>query len=776
MRRCVSSVSALLVWSCIAAAAGCGSSSKRSDSNSAGGAGDGSGGDDSNGGDVGNGGASAGSAGVPSGSGGNGQAAAGGPPSGSGGSDAGGTAGEPPVGSGGSVTAGSGGQAGGTGGASSGGTAGQSLGGAAGGPLTGVGGQTPGGTGGQGTGGSAGAVDPPDQPTSPYIVVDQFGYLPDSEKIAVLRDPQTGYDAAESFAPGSNYALIDARSGTEVLSGAPTAWNGGAEDTSSGDRAWWFDFSSVTAPGTYYVLDVDQDVRSVIFDISESVYAEVLRHAVRTFYYQRAGQEKLAAHAGEGWTDGPSHVGPLQDANCRLYSASDDATTERDLSGGWYDAGDFNKYTNWHASYVVALLHTYDERPGIWPDNWSLPESGNGIPDLVDEIKWGLDWLIKMQNSDGSVLSIVGLAAGSPPSSVTDQSLYGPENTSATLSTAGAFAYGSKVFRSVGDSTLTAYADDLLARAENAWAWADANPSVTFQNNDSSSGSSGLGAGQQEMDDHGRLMRKLTAAIHLFEETGTAAYRDFFDSNYLSINMMDWGYVYPFETNEQSMALYYTTVPGHTQSVADDILQTYRDAMLNGGNNFPALDSEADPYLAHMADYVWGSNSTKSGKGLMFADMITYDVDPASEADAARAAARYAHYVHGVNPLGIVYLSNMYGAGAENSVNEFYHSWFTDGSAAWDRVGTSTYGPPPGFLTGGPNPSYDWADCCPDGCGSADNNAICTSESLEPPRGQPDQKAYKDFNTNWPLNSWEVTENSNGYQVQYVRLLSKFVP
>jgi endoglucanase len=108
-------------------------------------------------------------------------------------------------------------------------------------------------------------------------------------------------------------------------------------------------------------------------------------------------------------------------------------------------------------------------------------------------------------------------------------------------------------------------------------------------------------------------------------------------------------------------------------------------------------------------------------------------------------------------------------------INEFYHSWFCNGSKKWDRVGESVYGPAPGYLTGGANPRYNWDRCCPDGCNGEANNKKCVSESISPPRNQPDQKSYKDFNTDWPLNSWEVTENSCSYQVHYIRLLSKFV-
>ena len=138
-------------------------------------------------------------------------------------------------------------------------------------------------------------------------------------------------------------------------------------------------------------------------------------------FYQRAGQNKDAAHAGAGWTDGASFVGALQDHHCRLYSDKNNAATERDVWGGWYDAGDPNKYTSWTAGYVESLLRAYAENPTIWTDDYNIPESGNGIPDVLDEAKWGLDYLARLQGSDGSVLSIVGEPAASPLSTATGQ-------------------------------------------------------------------------------------------------------------------------------------------------------------------------------------------------------------------------------------------------------------------------------------------------------------------------------------------------------------------
>lgn len=609
-----------------------------------------------------------------------------------------------------------------------------------------------------------------------YIVVDQFGYLPDSKKIAVIRDPQTGYDASGSFTPGGNYIVVNALTGAYVFSGTPVLWKAGAQDASSGDRAWWFDFSSVTSSGIYYLLDEDNNVRSYEFQVSASVYNKVLEQAVRTFFYQRAGFEKAEQYAGAGWSDGASHIGPLQDKNARIYNNKNGASTEADVQGGWYDAGDYNKYTNWTANYIVDFMRAYLENPAAWRDDYNIPESGNGLPDLLDEARWGLEFLLRMQNADGSVLSIVSLAQASPPSAATGQSLYGPASTTATLNTAAAFALASKVYASVG---MEEFSNTLKESAVKAWNWAEANPDVRFYNNSTAHGTQGLGAGQQEPGlqneeeyVYSRLVFKLEAACFLFELTGESIYRDYFENNYEGAHLLQWSYAYPFETSNQEILLHYAALPGATTSVTNTIRSAYLNAM-NGEDNFAAFYNDTDPYRAYIKDYTWGSNSIKAAQGLMFTDMLIYGIDVSKEEDAKTAAEGYIHYLHGVNPFNMVYLSNMYGYGGDNCVNEFYHAWFAHGSPRWDRVGVSTYGPPPGFLTGGPNPSYNYDACCPSGCGGS--NAICNSESLIPPKGQPPQKSYKDFNTSWPLNSWAVTENSCGYQINYIRLLSKFV-
>ncbi|MDX2430454.1 MAG: glycoside hydrolase family 9 protein [Bacteroides sp.] len=610
------------------------------------------------------------------------------------------------------------------------------------------------------------------QDPSPHIVVDQFGYLPSSRKLAVIRNPMQGFDADQSFSPGKWYALVDALSGELVYRAEPSAWKGGAIDESSGDMAWHFDFSSIREAGSYYVLDQDHNVRSFEFRIAEDVYNEVLRQAMRSFFYQRAGFAKEAPYADEGWVDGASHSGDLQDNNCRSWYDKLNPDTERDVSGGWYDAGDFNKYTNWTARYVVELLKAYTEKPEAWGDDYNIPESGNGRPDILDEAIWGVDHLLRMQLSDGAVLSIVDEDHASPPSSANEPSYYGPPNTSATLNTAAAFAMASGVFKSQG---LVNYADTLLSRSKKAWDWAGLYPDSIWNNNSADNGSSGCGAGQQEINDYGRFMARLKTACYLYEQTGDVSYRDYFDAHYQEVHMMQWNFVFPYEADNQEILLYYTTLAGATPSVSTHIADSYRNGILTGSDNMPAYRAEIDPYIAHTDSYVWGSNGVLSSQGSMSFNLLSYELDEGVSTEARDAAESFIHKLHGVNPLNLCYLSNMYSFGGDQCVNEFYHTWFTDGSPLWDRVGTSVYGPAPGFLPGGPNPGYDVDGCCPSGCGSSSNNSKCIAESLSPPKGQPKQKSYKDFNTSWPVNSWSVTENSCGYQVRYIRLLSKFV-
>ncbi len=599
-------------------------------------------------------------------------------------------------------------------------------------------------------------------PPTPFIVVDQFGYLPDMQKIAVVRDPEFGFDSGWDFTPGAVYQVVDTRTQAVVYEGKVTQWHDGAVDPSSGDHAWRFDFSSLITPGTYVIRDKQAGYDSYPFDIAPNVYKPILVQAVRMLYYQRAGFPKDAQYAGEAWADKASHIGPHQDAEARLYSARNDASTARDLHGGWYDAGDFNRYTRWAGDDVVNLLHAWQDNPGAFTDDFNIPESGNGVPDLLDEVKWEVDWMVRMQNNDGSLLCVLGAGSGSPPSAAHDPSYYGPATTGASYGGAMAFAYAAAIYGQLPQ--FRGYAADLKTRAIRAWRWAQANPHVIFHNNDAQS--PGLAAGDQEADDHGRQVVALDAAIYLFNLTGDDTYRQYVDAHWRESNAGK-GFLLDYDYSGNTPLLDYAANPAATPDVAKAIRAAFADEW-EGPEGWSAMSDQTDPYGGYMSTYDWGSNATKANHGNIFADEALYGLGKHPAGDDMTAASAYVHYFHGVNPLGKVYLSNMKAWGAENPVGRFYHTWFAPGSK-WDSVATSKYGPPPGYVVGGANPKYNWAKGCPG------INPRCGTAPPSPPVGEPAQKAYADFNDGWPIDSWEVTEPDLGYQAAYIRLLSRFV-
>jgi hypothetical protein len=592
------------------------------------------------------------------------------------------------------------------------------------------------------------------------VVVDQFGYRTADRKIAVVRSPQVGVGAPSMFVAGTTYAVVDEGSGKGVLEASPVPNAGGVTDPSSGDRTWQFDFSSVTTPGQYHVLDETTGIQSPGFKIADSVYASVLTQAARMFYYQR-DTAKPAAYAGAGWADTAEHP---QDATCTLYK---DGSGSRDLRGGWFDGGDQSKYAGWSGRTAIGLLRAYVENPGAFGDATGIPESGNGVPDILDEVKWGLDWIAQMQSSDGSVLSAVSHAGASPPSADATACTYGPASTSVTLSAAAAFAYGSVVFGTVGSvgTAYPGYASGLATRAQKAWTWASSNPAVTFDNQ-----ANGVGTREQEVGATGLVFLKVQAATMLFElSPSTTAYRDVVDANYTALQTT----IDPYAIGPVDTLLEYTRLPGATSSTVSSILGTYRTAV---GGLISSAQSAADPYMAFLPRYAWGSNGAKADQGNVIYDRITFNVDSSPGVDASTGASSdggtsaatairdraeaFVHYLHGVNPLGEVYLSNMGGYGATKSATRFFSYWFSS--------------PPPGFLVAGPNPTYTWDSCCPTSCGSPANDMACGPSLLSPPAMQPDQKSYADISDKWPVDSWTVTEPNDVYQIAYIRLLSKF--
>jgi hypothetical protein len=591
---------------------------------------------------------------------------------------------------------------------------------------------------------------------STNIHIDQIGYRPNDRKIAVFSDPQVGYNSSESYLPGATLEVRNAATQNIVYMGPPVAWNGGATHVQSGDKCWWFDFTPVTVPGVYYINDPANASMSYQFEIKDDVYNQALWYAQRVFYYQRCGVAKTLANAGNNYDDSPCHVGALQDLNCRSVSNPVQAT-ERDMSGGWHDAGDYNKYTNFTYVPVHFLLDAYEQNSGAFGDANNIPESGNGTPDILDEVKFELEWLLKMQNPDGSAImkiSTLGFNGGSPPSTDATQRYYSAAASSATRTICSQFAHAAIVFRQLNNPVMQDFGDTLLVHAELAWQWLTANTAYSNYNNETFS------SANPEINSVEQDARKFVAAVYLYGATANATYRSYVDANYTSIQPFMWTYWYPFEPVVQDAMLYYTTIPGSTAATNTAIRNScISSTSNNNADMLPAYTNQTDAYMAYMKDqdYVWNNNEFKAEAGIIFENMVTYNLDVPNQSNYRNASQGFVHYFHGVNPNGYCYLSNSDVFGADRPILQIYHGWFGDGTI-YDS--TANYiGPPPGYLTCGANAYYN-----PD--------AAYTGPPISPPQNQPIQKCYKDWNTSWPENSWEVTEVGIYTEAAYIKLLS----
>jgi hypothetical protein len=582
--------------------------------------------------------------------------------------------------------------------------------------------------------------------------VDQFGYLLAEEKVAVISQAQVGQLSPETFTPGATLEVRRVSDNASVFSAAPVAWNGGATHAQSGDKGWWLDFSAVTTAGEYYIADPTRNLRSYAFAIAADPWRAVQVAAFKVFYYQRCGFAKTAEFAG-AWSDGAAYLGARQDTEARSVFDSTNASTARDLRGGWFDAGDYNKYVTFAHGVVHDLLDSYRDYPATWTDDFGIPESGNGLPDLLDEVKWELQWLLRMQESDGGVLNKVGAAQylnASPPSTATHARYYGRKCSSSTIALASVAARAARIYGAFPQ--WTSFADSLEAAARSAWSWyGTATQSDACDNGEVKAGDADWSiATQNETAEQ--------AAYELWALTGEATFHDWFKSHSTTMAARQW-YWGPYGVAASEALLEYSKATGADATIAANIRSYLNFTATNAGYPWTgwklASGVYPDLYRAHMPDaqYQWGSNQVRSQLGSVNMAIVREGVDAARNADYRRLALAHLHWLHGTNPLNKLYLSRMEAAGGENSVREFYHGWFEDGTA-YDNADTSPIGPAPGYLVGGPNNTF-------------------TLTSISPPAGQPPQKAYKEWNSA-AQNSWEITEPAIYYQAAYLKLLSAF--
>ena len=206
-----------------------------------------------------------------------------------------------------------------------------------------------------------------------WIRVNQAGYLPDDSKVAVL---------ISTGETDGSFRVFDAMSDALVLKG-----QGKAADSSKWalKSAWRLDMSALQAPGSYYI--VSAGVKSPVFRIGSDVYDGFADYLLTYLRQQRCGDNPYNDHLCH------QHDGYI------VYHPT--RTGEHiDVTGGWHDATDYLQYmtTSSTTIYQMAFAWKYAEDKSMFKDCFDVTgrPGANGIPDVLDEVKWGLDWLDKM--------------------------------------------------------------------------------------------------------------------------------------------------------------------------------------------------------------------------------------------------------------------------------------------------------------------------------------------------------------------------------------------
>ena len=493
------------------------------------------------------------------------------------------------------------------------------------------------------------------------IKVDQVGYPVNGPKVALVSSPATIFEIRRSS------------DGGVVFRGklAPPQ-----NDPDSGDQVQAADFSGLRRAGIFY-LAVPGVGRSWDFTVGKNVFAHAYYMAMRAFYGQRCG---TAVDLGPEFP-GYAHAICHQQGE---FHPSSGANGPRDNIGGWHDAGDYGRYMVNSGISTGTLLWAW-EIYGRKLKNIPLkiPESGNGTPDILNEARWNLEWMLKMQDDDGGAWhkqtsehfsAFVAPEDDKLPSEVIGTGAAPYKSTCATADLAAVGAIAARVYQPY-DAKFAARA---LETARRAWAWTEKNPDVTFRN------PPGVTTG--EYGDASCKDERLWAAAELWRTTGEAAYNNFFLKNYAeflpsldSPPAENWASVAP-------MGLWTYALSSRKDADAKAVA-AIRERTLNAARAVVER-TRRNPYRVSMQakDYVWGSNGVAAGYGIYL--LIANEFEPDNSfVDAARDNL---HYLLGRNTFSLSWMTQV----GEHSFQHPHHRPSGDGKQP---------GPWPGLLSGGPN-------------------------------------------------------------------------
>ena len=500
------------------------------------------------------------------------------------------------------------------------------------------------------------------------IKLNQLGFLPESAKWAVV-----------PAGDATSFKVINAANNTEVLSGTLSA---AATWTASEESVKLADFSSVKTPGDY-LLRVEGVNDSYQFTIANDVYSALTAASIKAFYFNRNSAELLATHAGVfarplGHPDTQVLVHPSAASGARP------AGTVISSPRGWYGAGDYNKYIVNSSIATYVMLAAYEHFPEIFDNQYlNIPESGNALPDLLDEILWNLEWMLSMQDpNDGGVYhkltnkNIDGIVM---PHQATSERYVVQKTTAAALDFAGVMATASRVVAQY-ESQLPGMSAKMLAAAESAWDWAVANPSITYkQPDDIKTGEYGDGNLADEF---------AWAAAELYITSKKDSYYTAMKPTETFATVPSWGDV---------RSLGWISLAHHRENLTAIADQQLIVSRIDGlaANLHSVWANSAYRVTMQKNDFVWGSNSVALGQAMMLVQ--GYRLNGKREyLDGAQAML---DYVLGRNAMDMSFVT---GYGDKATLHPHHRPSEADGIAE----------PIPGFIAGGPQPGQQDKSSC----------------------------------------------------------------
>ncbi len=530
------------------------------------------------------------------------------------------------------------------------------------------------------------------------IKINQVGYLPNAEKVGFVGAYLQNLGPME-IPVGAAFKVINADTGAEVHSGAvelryenPRFAPKGSEDPNSrplvsGENIYSFDFTPVTEPGTYFV-SIEGVGRSWPFTVGNAAYAEAFWVAARGLFHQRCGIGIDEPYSF--WPRVECHTDPVYENDyipIFFFSANrpndwhdfdivggtvDFSKSTADATGGWHDAGDWDKRIM-HYTNVFDLLALYDfKRDAMHDDQLNIPESGNGIPDVLDEAEYGLLVWKKSMDENGGV---AGRLETNTHPTIDDPDYpysYSKRTRWSSLLYAAAAAYYAHLVKDFDEAKY----DEYLSSAQSAYAFGT-NPenslgTITIHPKRKRGSGEEYSVTYTE-DDYFNIPFLIAAKTQLFAATEDETYLEGLEdllnqawnshqwTNYKGENKnstlrpAEW----PFSKMDVSMWLYHMILdPALAAYLPPETIDQWKGHYINIADSFEKLNTDEYYHrsreLKEDKKMEWGyHNVTNFSRILLFAHHLTGDEK------YLQAAEANANYMLGANATGMVWTTGI---------------------------------------------------------------------------------------------------------------------